>query len=139
MQELNGLKLHHVGFAVRSIEQTKPSFEVLGTEFYHSSVDEDRNLQFLFGRVGGVTIELVSPIDETCTCAVSNIISKQACTPYHMCYETNNFCEDFEKLKRSGFRQVGKVIESQLYGYDAIGVFLFSREMGLIELVMECK
>ncbi len=53
MSERNELALHHIGFAVRSIEETRPAFEALGAEFFHASSDLERNLNFSFARLNG--------------------------------------------------------------------------------------
>lgn len=138
MQKLESMQFHHIGFAVRSFEEACPIFEALGAVFFHCSEDTERNLTFRFAKVGEIVLELVSPCDATVPCAVTNYIKKQSCTPYHICYETDDLESELKRLKGVGFKQMGKTITSKLYGYEAIGVFLYSKEIGLIEVVMEC-
>lgn len=45
---------------------------------------------------------------------------------------------ELDRLKSIGFKQMGKAITSKVYGYEATGVFLYSKEIGMIEVVMEC-
>ena len=138
MSELINLPLHHIGFAVRILEDTLPSFEALGTRFYREYTDIERNLDFVFGEIGGVKVELVSPHNDKMDCAVTNYVKRQSCTPYHLCFLTDNIDEELVRLKKRGFKQIGKRMTSDIYGTMTTGVFLFSLGMGLVEIVMEC-
>lgn len=84
-------------------------------------------------------IELISPHDPKLPCTVTNMIEKQPCTLYHICLSTHDLKSEVKRLRKAGFRQLGQVITSDIYGYKATGVFLFSRGMGVVELVQECK
>lgn len=53
MQKAEQLSLHHIGFAVRSLDDTQSMFELLGAKFYHSADDPKRNLSFRFAKVAG--------------------------------------------------------------------------------------
>lgn len=139
ISKLDDLKIHHLGFAVRSIAEAVSKFNSMGMVFDHIASDLERNLSFHFGEMGGVMIELVSPYNPEKKCEVSNMTEKQPCTLYHVCYKTHNLDLIIERLKNQGFRQVGKKITSDIYGYEAEGCFLYSKETGLIELVMEHK
>ena len=138
MQGVSKLSFHHVGYAVRTLIDSRGYFEAMGFEFFHESTDENRNLDFLFGRLGSHLIELISPHDIDAPSAVTNMIKKQPCTQYHVCFETNNWDEVMKHIKDKGFKQIGKVIISDVYGYKAKGVFLFSKGTGLIELIEKC-
>lgn len=139
MQKLNNLPLHHIGFAVRSIKDSSIYFEAMGAKFFHTSYDKERNLNFEFAHLGGTMIELVAPRDLSLPCAVTNMIEKQACTPYHICLKARELEAELIRLKKMRFKQVGKVLVNDVYGYETKGVFLFSRGMGLVELIQECK
>lgn len=135
MRELDGLSIHHIGFAVRDMDSTQSAYEILGACFFHESADPERNLSFRFGRFGDYLIELVSPIDHEKECAVTNMVSKSPCTPYHICFETDNLDEEIKRLREIGLRRIGKIISSDLYGYDSKGVFMYGDKTGLIELI----
>lgn len=139
MQKLNDFPFHHIGFAVRSFEDSCPAFEALGAKFFREVSDVERNLDFQFARIGGVLIELISPHDPTLPCAVTNMIEKQSCTPYHISLKTHDLDAELKELRDKGFRQIGKIITSDIYGYEAMGVFLFNKGMGIVELVQECE
>lgn len=132
--------LHHIGYAVRSMEDSQNAFEALGAQFFHSAYDEERNLDFSFAYLGGDgMIELISPHDPEKPCTVSKMIEKQPCTQYHFCLKVDDLNEEIKRLRALGFMQMGKIIHKDIYGYDADGVFLYSKGTGTIELVAECK
>ena len=142
MQELSRLQFHHIGFAVRSLNETKVAFETLGAKFFHSSSDLTRNLDFQFAFIpnsGGaeVLIEFVCPHDSNLPCAVTKIVEKNPVAPYHICFQTDNLSGEVARLKKSGFKPLGEFLTTDVYGYEVTGVFLFSLGAGLIELVME--
>lgn len=139
MQELNNFSLHHIGYAVRSIKDAKIAFEAMGAKFFHESCDIERNLDFEFARMGTVMVELISPHDPKQPCTITNMIEKQPCTLYHTCLSVHDLESEVRRLRKTGFRQLGEVITTNLYGYKATGVFLFSPWMGVIELIQECK
>ena len=115
------------------------AFEALGAEFFHEFSDMERNLDFQFANFGGVLVELVSPRDPLLPSAVTKLVEKQPCTLYHVCMEVYDLDVEIDKLKHKGFRQMGKALSSDVYGYAASGVFLFSRGIGVIELIERCK
>ena len=138
MPKIEGMPIHHIGFAVRSIEESKGSFESVGTVFVCHASDLDRNLDFAFGSMGGVLVELIAPHDPDVPCNVSRFVEKQPCTLYHVCMETDNLDAEIMRLRKEGFRQVGKRITSDIYGPMTTGVFMYSIGMGLVEIVMKC-
>jgi len=114
-------------------------FEALGARFFHTSSDIERNLDFQFAVLGRVMVELISPHDPKLPCAVTRMVEKQPCTLYHVCLKTHDLSSELVRLRKAGFKQVGKIIISDVYDYEATGVFLFSKGTGLIELVEEDK
>ena len=121
-------KIHHVGFAVESIENSKAAFEIMGAKFFHSAYDSSRNLDFSFGELGGgVIIELISPHDPNLPCAVTKLIEKLPCQPYHICFKTDEFEKDLERLKKLGFKRIDKILTTNVFGYEAIGTFFSAK------------
>lgn len=136
---MNHLSMHHIGFAVRSQSDARMAFEAMGAHFFHASCDVERNLDFQFALCGGVMMELVSPRDSNVQCVVTGMAEKSPCTLYHVCFQTDDLESELGRLKKMGFKQMGKVRKTDVYGYDADGVFLFNMGMGLIELVERCR
>ena len=125
MQELNGFPLHHIGFAVRSLDDSQQAFELFGAQFFHESSDMERNLDFRFAHMGEqIMIELVSPHDPELPCAVTNMVEKQPCTLYHIGLKTYDLRAELKRLKGNGFRQVGEILTTSVYGYETSGTFL---------------
>lgn len=140
MRELSdGLRLHHIGFAVRSLEESCRAFEAMGARLFYELSDAGRNLDFQFLSLGGVILELVAPHDASLPCSVTRVIEKQPCTPYHICLETPDLEAELQRLRNLGFRQVCEASATESYGYKATGVFLLSKGTGLVELVQEGK
>lgn len=133
MQEMN--RFHHVGFAVRSLADTQVALEALGANFLRETVDEERNLDFRFAEWGGVLIELVSPHDPAVFCVVTKMVEKQPCTPYHVCLEVSDLEYEIERLKGRQFRRMGQVLTTDIYGYESSGVFMYNKDVGVVELV----
>lgn len=145
-------RIHHIGFAVRSLKESRAAFEALGAHFFHAAHDKARNLDFQFasfdagkepwlGAVGGegAIIELISPHDPSQLCAVTSMVKERPSTPYHVCIETDDLNAEIERLKKQGFKQIDGVSVSDVYGYEAAGTFLLSKGTGLVELVQERK
>ena len=82
-------------------------------------------------------IELVCPHDSNLPCAVTKMVEKNPIAPYHICFQTDNLNEEVARLKNAGFKPLGEFLITDVYGYDAVGVFLFSLGCGLVELIME--
>lgn len=136
-ESVNAGKFHHIGYAVRNISASEEAFTSLGAVFDRRVTDKDRNLEFSFGHMGECMIELVSPYDIKEKCAVTGYIEKQQCSPYHVCFTTDNIEIEISRLRKKGFRQVGNIINSDIYGYTTTGTFMYSLGTGLIEIVME--
>ena len=59
------LKIHHIGYAVSSIEAAKVEFEQLGWIADDVVTDDvSRKVRILFMRMGQAVIELVAPLSE---------------------------------------------------------------------------
>ncbi len=132
MQGLNSF--HHIGFAVRSPGDAKLAFEVLGAEFFHETVDEDRNLDFCFVE-WGIIVELISPHDADKPCAVTNMVEDKPCTLYHVCLEVRDLEHEMGRLRGMGFRRMGQILTTDIYGYESSGVFMYNKDVGVVELV----
>lgn len=131
------LKVHHVGYAVTSIEQSLPEFEALGWSAC-SGVTEDasRKVKIQFIRLDDEVVELVAPLtDDSPIC---KILQKSSGTPYHICYEVDSL-EDMEaKLKAMRFMVFKKPAPAPAIGMRRVEWF-YSKNGGIIELVEKSK
>lgn len=80
----------------------------------------------------GCCIELVSPASEDSV--VSGLLKKFKNSPYHICYETAHFEEDYQTLTREGFLSIDTPTPAPALQNRRV-VFLTSSAVGMIELL----
>ncbi len=135
---MKDLELSHIGWAVNSLENAIPAFRSLGyTVKGDVCIDDARKVKLvLLEDSCSNVIELVAPAAEDSP--VSDILKKAGPTPYHICFAINN--ENWQKyrdsLKKSGFIVLHKPQMAPLFGNDEV-VFLYSKDIGLIEIVLQ--
>jgi methylmalonyl-CoA/ethylmalonyl-CoA epimerase len=130
------LEVHHIGYAVSDIEKAADAFRLLGYETDGSICDDtSRNVRILFMHLEALRIELISPLDVSKHSAVDEIIkSGNVGAPYHICYETKNLNDMVSALRQKRFRVITPPEPAPaINGRDV--VFLYSKDIGLIELV----
>ncbi|ROR31539.1 methylmalonyl-CoA epimerase [Mobilisporobacter senegalensis] len=133
------MKIHHIAYAVNSIEKSKTHFKSLGfSEIEKTIVDINRkiNICFLENKEGNnnTVIELIESVDETSP--ISNLIKKMsgAATPYHICYEVDSIDNVIEEYKKMGFILTQNVAPAIAIGNRKVA-FMFHKDMGIIEFV----
>lgn len=127
------LKVHHIGYLVKKIETAIRSFQNLGYEIVQETVyDEIRKVDICFLQKEGYCIELISPVSEVSV--VSGLLKKFKNSPYHICYETAHFEEDYQRLTNEGFLSIDTPTPAPALQNRKV-VFLTSRAMGMIELL----
>ena len=83
------MKIHHIGYAVKNIEDSINEFKKLGyITIENKIVDNQRNVIIQFIKNGDYLIELVAPLNKESP--VTNLLKKQGNSPYHICYKTDN-------------------------------------------------
>lgn len=127
------LKVHHIGYLVKKAEAAIRSFEALGYQLTQDIVYDDiRKVNICFMQKDGYRIELVSPAAEDSV--VSGLLKKYKNSPYHICYETADFDNDYQALLSNGFISIDAPTPAPaLQGREV--VFLTSASMGMIELL----
>ncbi|MBD5487915.1 MAG: lactoylglutathione lyase [Lachnospiraceae bacterium] len=130
---MSNLKIHHIGYLVKKIEAATQTFEALGYQLAQNIVYDDiRKVNICFMTKDGYCIELVSPTTEDSI--VSGLMKKYKNCPYHICYETNNFDQDYQELQENGFISIDVPTPAPaLQGRDV--VFLTNALIGMIELM----
>lgn len=127
------LKVHHIGYLVKKMEAAIRSFEALGYKIAQPpAYDEIRKVHICFLQKDGYCIELVSPASEDSV--VSGLIKKFKNSPYHICYETEQFDKDYQELMDGGFVSIDAPTPAPAL-QDRNVVFLMSPSMGMIELL----
>ena len=127
------MKIHHVGYLVKKIDKAIKAFEGLGyVVTQETMLDEFRQVNICFLEKDGYAIELVSPASKESV--VSNLMKKLGNTPYHICYETDDFDGDVARLEEQHYTICSERHEAPaIQGRDVC--FMIHPFMGMIELV----
>jgi len=143
---LKDCKIHHIGYAVKSIERTAAIYTANGWSQSEVVFDpvQQTNITFLT-KEGCQKIELVegaqSVDNEHVRNAmgggkkqIDNILSKVGVSPYHVCYETKDIETTIAELRKQRFLMLFKPVEAVAMDNKRI-CYLMHPEIGLIELV----
>lgn len=127
-------EINHIGVATLNIQSTAEFYKAIGYEEVFGSYDKGQNVYgYFYKRDKMPTIELLAPFDEKSP--INKILEKNGVTPYHICYEVYAKLEDaIDEMKKNKFLIVSKIDVSKGMGNRRM-VFLFHKNVGLIELV----
>ena len=130
---MNTLKIHHIGYLVKKINAAVKEFEHLGFTLTHDiTYDDYRKINICFLEKDGYVVELVSPADDSSV--VAGLLKKYKNSPYHICYETEHFEEDFAKLQEEGYVAIDAPTPAPAINFSPV-VFLMNAKLGMIELL----
>lgn len=131
------LKVHHIGYLVKKIDTAILAFTNLGYHIIQNTVYDDiRKINICFLEKDNYCIELVSPTSEDSV--VSGLLKKYKNCPYHICYETENFEEDYRSLLTNGFISIDVPTPAPALQNREV-VFLTNSSMGMIELLKSAQ
>lgn len=132
---MNNMKIHHIGYLVKSIEKSKSLFLSLGYDLEQDTVyDEFRKVDICFLIKDGYRIELVSPKDSSSV--VGELRKKIGNSPYHICYEVESLEDAVAALAEKRFVVWDEPHEAPAFNGKKV-VFLVNGQIGMIELVEE--
>lgn len=126
------MKINHIGYLVKNFIEAKTEFELLGYKASKDTHDTLRLIDICFMERDGHVIELVSPYDEKSV--VSGMMKKYKNAPYHICYETEDFDNDVNRLIEHGYMKVDEPLPAPAFG-DKRVIFLINHYIGIIELL----
>lgn len=130
---MSNLKIHHIGYLVKKMEQAKKTFESLGYQVEQDTVyDHIRKVDICFLNKDGCRVELVSPASPDSV--VAGLIKKYKNTPYHICYEAEDPEGACQELTSSGFIAIDTPTPAPALGGRRV-VFLTSPVIGMVELI----
>jgi len=130
------MQIDHIGYAVADIRRAADTLSSLGFSRGEIISDDMRKINICFMTNGGYKIELVSPVAEGSP--VDGILKNSGDGPYHICYSTQNLDDEIENLLLQKFKKISEPAEAVAFGGRRV-VFLYNRNVGLIELVEESK
>ena len=127
------MKIHHIGYAVKDLENSIKEFGKLGYNRIEKTItDKKRKVLIQFMKNAEYLIELIAPLNKESP--ITNILKTQGNSPYHICYETNDIDNKIKKLNNDGFAIITKLLEAPAIDNKKV-IFLYKKNMGLIELV----
>lgn len=131
---MSALRVHHIGYLVKKIERARRTFEQLGYRTEQDVVYDDiRKINICFMVMGDCRVELVSPVSEDSV--VAGLIRKYKNSPYHICYETDDYEEAYAELTANGFLAIDTPTPAPALGGRSV-VFLTNAAIGMIELIV---
>lgn len=131
---MSALRVHHIGYLVKKIEKAQRTFEQLGYRTEQDVVYDDiRKINICFMVMGDCRVELVSPVSEDSV--VAGLIHKYKNSPYHICYETDDYEEAYAGLTANGFLAIDTPTPAPALGGRRV-VFLTNAAIGMIELIV---
>lgn len=127
------MKLHHIGIAVKNIQESIKIYKDLFGFSQVSKIVADKtqkvNVVFFSINETHIQIELIAPLaDES---PIKNFLKKGGGL-YHLCFETENIKKDIEKYKKNGAKLISKPVEAEAFKKKI--AFLFFRGY-IIELL----
>ena len=127
------MRVHHVGYLIKSMTPSVEAFQNLGYSIKTSSIyDADRYIDICFMENKGFTVELIAPRPE---CRIFRSLQKKiGNAPYHICYVADDFTEDMKALQDSGYAVIvppGRAVALD----NRMVVFMFHEDLGIIKLV----
>lgn len=127
------MDIHHIGYIVKNIEKSVDKFYQLGYVAEGETVyDEFRDIDILFMKNGDYRIELVSPKSEKSV--VYDTLKRYGNSTYHICYYSDDIEKSIEEYCSNGYIVANELKEAPAINGKRVA-FLFSRHVGLIELV----
>lgn len=127
------MRIHHIGYLVKNLKKAKESFISIGFSVKKETVyDQNQDVNALFVEKDGYIIELVSP--NSTQSAVAHLIKTYKNSPYHICYESENFDDDIKSLAGKGFMSIDRPVPAPAFDGRRI-CFFMSPQIGMIELL----
>ena len=97
-------KVNHIGIAVRSIDEAKRFYELLGLEVEGEEVVEEQKVKVAFIQVGETRVELLEPTSEDSP--VAKFLDKRGEGIHHVAFQVDDIEAALEELKKSGVRLI---------------------------------
>jgi len=129
------MKIHHVGYLVKTMDKAISTFEKLGFTILKSTIfDEYRKINICFIQKDGYVLELVSPTSRESI--AYGLLKQYRNSPYHICYVSDDLDKDVVELSSNGYVCIDEPRFAPALEHKRV-VFLMNSSIGLIELVEE--
>lgn len=128
-------RFHHIGVAVKSIEETSNIYMRGGYHCSSSIFDPIQNVHICWlTKEGMPTVELIAPVDDKSP--INKTLEKVGVSPYHFCYVVDKLENAVAELRKQKYIMVSKPAEAVAFCGSRV-CFLYNKNVGLIELVEE--
>jgi LAO/AO transport system kinase len=128
-----GLRLDHLGIAVRSIAAARGFYEMLGLRVANEETVEHEKVKTAMLPLGETRIELLEPTEEES--AVGRFLAKRGEGLHHIALHVEGIDEVFNKLKAEGIRLASDAVRVGAGGHRYFFVHPTSTGGVLVELV----
>ena len=130
---LKDSNFHHIGVAVNSIEKARLFYEKGGYVVSDTIIESNQKVKVAYAnKEDQPTIELLEPLDDKSP--VNNILKKNGCTPYHLCFEVENLEEAVKEAKSLGYFPLSQPVPGHGLN-DALMVFIYNKNVGLVQIM----
>lgn len=130
---LDSFRFHHIGIAVKSIDDTASIYVSGGYQQSPTVFDPIQNVNICWlSKDCMPLVELLAPTDDASP--VNKTLEKMGVTPYHTCYVVENIEQAIVELRKQKYVLVSKPAEAVAI-HNCRVAFLHNRNVGLIELV----
>jgi methylmalonyl-CoA/ethylmalonyl-CoA epimerase len=129
------LEIHHVGYAVNSIEKTLQGFYVpclSPTSVSEIFTDPVQKVRVVFVEMNGGRLELIEPLGAESP--VARILASKRGGLYHVGYSASRFDEAVESFKRNGCRLVSGPSSAVAFKGQRVS-FLITPNFDIVELI----
>lgn len=127
------MKVHHIGYLVKKLNASYEEFLRLGYRVTGEVIyDAFRDVDICFMEKDGYVVELVSPKSKESV--VYHLMDRYKNSSYHICYETDSFAEDLQRLSNDGYMVIAQPCEAPALDSRKVA-FLVNPFIGIIELL----
>ena len=119
----SGARFHHIGVAVRAIEDVCPTCR--------PTHDALQGVKVAFVSLNGCDLELIEPAKDDSPISAS---LKKGNQLLHICYEVDDLEAALRKCRQYGFHLVRQPAQATAFAQRRIA-FVFSRTFGVVELL----
>jgi methylmalonyl-CoA epimerase len=131
--EKSGLKIDHLGVAVKSIAQARQFYQALGLTVTAEETVEHERVHTAMLPIGNSRIELLEATDEAST--IAKFIGKRGEGLHHIALQVPDIVAAFAEMQRRGVRLVADQIQIGAGGHKYFFVHPSSAGGVLVELV----
>jgi hypothetical protein len=131
------MKLNHLGYATRNLEESVNAFLQLGYARVHEEIKhhQPKNMYIMRVKLGDLIVELMQIADPARPSFLSGAPLEATTEPlvlHHLCYDVDDIHKIFAELMATGEYTVFEAITSGVFQKNLIG-FLRHKQIGLIE------